>query len=104
MSRAAYRISDLPRFVLKRALRLEPPYLVSIALALILGVAGSMTPGVGGPRFSIDWFGLLAPGGYIGPFVGKDWIVGGYWTPLISAPFYLLIGPAYFLVRALPIS
>jgi len=104
MSRAAYRISDFPRFVLKRALRLEPPYLVSIALALILGVAGSMTPGFGGPRFSIDWFGLLAHVGYIVPFVGKDWIVGVYWTLLIQAQFYLLIGLTYPLLRRWPMA
>src|SRR5258708_7346162 len=104
MSRAAYRISDFPRFVLKRALRLEPPYLVSIALALILGVAGSMTPGFGGPRFSIDWFGLLAHVGYIVPFVGKDWIVGVYWTLLIQAQFYLLIGLTYSLLRRWPMA
>src|SRR5260221_3438469 len=66
MSRAAYRISDFPRFVLKRALRLEPPYLVSIALALILGVAAGITPRVGGAPFSL---------GRVGPFVHRRYLV-----------------------------
>jgi peptidoglycan/LPS O-acetylase OafA/YrhL len=32
MARASYTVADFPRFVLKRVTRIDPPYLVAIAL------------------------------------------------------------------------
>jgi peptidoglycan/LPS O-acetylase OafA/YrhL len=102
LSRAGYLISDFPLFVVKRLVRLEPAYLASIAVAVTLGAAASMTPGFGGRPWSVDWVGLVAHIGYLAPFVGKEWIVGVYWTLLIGAQFYLLIGLTYPLLRRWP--
>ena len=33
-----YRIADFPRFMIRRLVRLEPPYLVSIALTILLSI------------------------------------------------------------------
>jgi peptidoglycan/LPS O-acetylase OafA/YrhL len=102
LSQAHYVISDFPLFVLKRLLRLEPAYLVSIALALALGAVASMTPGFHGRAWTLDWMRVLAHLGYIAPLVGKTWIVGVYWTLLVGAQFYLLIGVTYPLLRRWP--
>src|SRR5690349_12055072 len=51
LHRSGYRISDYGTFILKRIIRLDPPYLVAILIVIALGYASTATPGFQGPPF-----------------------------------------------------
>ena len=44
LSSNGYRLSDAPVFLLKRAVRLEPPYLATILLIVTLGYVSTLVP------------------------------------------------------------
>src|SRR5262249_41982624 len=94
MARAGYRLTLWPQFMMKRLIRLEPPYLVSIALVMVLGYASTMAPDFRGLPFDWQWPQLLAHIGYINAFVGWPWLNGVYWSLAIEFQFYMLIGLA----------
>src|ERR1700704_2847705 len=55
LHRSQYKLAYFPHFLLRRLVRLEPPYLVSIALVLILWELAARSPGFGGapPSYSL---------------------------------------------------
>lgn len=91
MDRAAYRIRFFPRFLLRRLARLEPPYLVSIAFVLAVGIAGAATPGFRGQPFEWSFPQLLSHAGYLTGLLGYQWLNIVYWTLAIEFQFYILI-------------
>lgn len=91
----AYSLAQFPRFAVRRIVRLEPPYLVSIALTVVLAhVTYWVTAGNGGdpPR---DLLQLLAHVAYLIPLTGNDWLQPVYWTLAYEFAFYLFIGVAF---------
>ena len=92
MLRAGYTLSAWPTFMVKRLIRLEPPYLVSIAIVMLLGIASTMAPGFQGPP--IDWTPAQIAGhlGYLNTFLGLPWLNPVYWSLAIEFQFYVLIG------------
>jgi peptidoglycan/LPS O-acetylase OafA/YrhL len=74
MDRAGYRIRFFPRFLLRRLARLEPPYLASIAFALLLGIAGAATPGFRGQPFEWSVPQILSHAGYLTGLLGYEWL------------------------------
>jgi peptidoglycan/LPS O-acetylase OafA/YrhL len=92
LTKAGYHASDFGRFFLRRAVRLEPPYLAAVALAIATGLLASATPGYSGPPFHVDWLGTILHVGYLVPLFDKPWIVGVFWTLLVEMQFYILIG------------
>ncbi|HEY0323751.1 MAG TPA: acyltransferase [Pyrinomonadaceae bacterium] len=99
LSRSDYRLKAYPRFLLKRLLRLEPPYLVSILIVLavvflsyaIRGFQGELTPPVTLTQ-------ILLHLGYVNVFFGYEWLLPVYWTLAIEFQFYLSIGLLYPLI------
>jgi peptidoglycan/LPS O-acetylase OafA/YrhL len=91
MDRAGYRIQRLPQFLLRRVVRLEPPYLISIALIFLLGLAAAATPGFRGQPLEWSAVQVLSHAGYLTGFLGFRWFNVVYWTLAIEFQFYLLI-------------
>lgn len=54
-----FRISDFPAFLFRRIVRLEPPYLASIALTIVLNYMSSLSPMFNGASPLIDPFQLV---------------------------------------------
>lgn len=92
MARSTYTLAQWPRFMAKRLIRLEPPYLVSIALVMGLWTIGSYVPGFMGSTFILDPVQVALHVGYLNAFVGMPWLNPVYWTLAIEFQFYLLIG------------
>ena len=89
--RARYALRDYPRFLLKRNVRLYPPYLASIAIT-VLATNFVMAPVLHLPRVSVTVGGLLAHFAYLNDIIHVPWINVVYWTLAIEFQWYLLVG------------
>ncbi|HEY6329603.1 MAG TPA: acyltransferase family protein, partial [Blastocatellia bacterium] len=65
LSRNAYRLSNYPTFLLKRVIRLHPPYLVSIGAIILIGLVSSKVPGYRGDPFTLSATQLVLHFGYL---------------------------------------
>jgi peptidoglycan/LPS O-acetylase OafA/YrhL len=97
LHRAGYTLGSFPTFLGKRLARLDPPYLVSIALILALAYLSSVAPGYRGQQFTINWPQVFLHLGYLNTFVdpAHGWLNVVYWTLAIEFQFYLLAGLLY---------
>lgn len=91
LDRGGYRLRDYGTFWLKRLLRLEPPYLASIALALALWALSSLSPAYRGAPFAFEMHRLLLHLGYLNHYFGAESYNPVYWTLAIELQFYLSI-------------
>ncbi len=91
MYRANYQFSSFWRFLGKRFVRIEPPYLVSIALVLLLNFASTLSPYYRGSEFTIDPTALGLHFAYLNAFFDYPWYNDVYWTLAIEFQYYLLI-------------
>lgn len=91
LHRGGYTLRGFPTFLAKRVIRLDPPYLASIAITLGLWWASSLVPAFSGKGPTIIWPQLLLHLGYLNAFFGYKWYNLVYWTLAIEFQFYLLI-------------
>ncbi|MFA6546115.1 MAG: acyltransferase [Limisphaerales bacterium] len=98
LQRAGYQLADYPRFVWKRILRLDPPYLVCIAAVIALNFASTLAPGFRGPPFQFDLKQVLLHLGYLNGLFNYDWLNVVFWTLALEFQFYLLIALLFPLV------
>lgn len=91
--RAGYKLSpsNFGRFVLKRVVRLDPPYFAVIVLVLILAFASTLVPGFRGEPFHFDLEQTVLHVGYLNGLAGAPWLNPVFWTLAIECQFYLLI-------------
>lgn len=86
-------------FLAKRIIRLDPPYLATVALALALWYAASQVSIYDGEPFALDPVRLLLHGAYLINFVeGYDWYVGVFWTLGVEFQYYILVGLLFPLI------
>ena len=89
--RSRYALSDYPRFVLKRNIRLYPPYLASIAIS-ILATNFILVPLFHIPRMTVTGHDLLLHFAYLNDLLHVPWVNVVYWTLAVEFQWYLLIG------------
>ena len=89
--RARYSLRSFGRFVARRVVRLDPPYLVSVLLVLALAAAAPLLP-AGSTRLPITPTQVALHLGYANVFAGERWLNPVYWTLAIELQWYLLIG------------
>ncbi|MBK8725015.1 MAG: acyltransferase [Holophagaceae bacterium] len=91
LHRGAYRLRDYGTFWAKRIIRLEPPYLISLAIALGFWLLAAQFSAYKGPAFIVEWPRLLLHLGYLNHYFGKESYNPVYWTLAIELQFYLSI-------------
>jgi len=93
---SSYKINDYGRFVARRMLRIEPPYLVALGLAIAYTYVRTISPHYNGVETFPSAKQILLHLGYLIPFVeGERWIRDSYWTLAIECQWYLLMGVMY---------
>ena len=89
MFHGGYTLSRVHKFLAKRLIRLEPPYIVSIAVVLVLMYVSTLMPTYRGKPFNPDWWNVLGHLGYVNAFTGEKWLQDVYWSLAIEFEFYL---------------
>lgn len=87
--RRQYHWQQFPTFLWRRLLRLEPPYLVSVLLAVVYLVLQSYRHQT---TVAVSWYALLAHIGYWVPWVsGVEWFNPVYWSLAVEFQYYLFL-------------
>jgi peptidoglycan/LPS O-acetylase OafA/YrhL len=95
-----YTLRDFPKFFKKRIIRIEPPYLLSIVLVLVLNYVSTLSPYYRGAPFSVDWKNVLGHVAYLNVFTGGTWLSPVYWSLAIEFQYYLIIALAFLWVSS----
>lgn len=96
LHRGGYLLQHYGRFILKRIARLDPPYVLSIALVLALGYLSTLSHLYRGKPFLIDWAQVALHLGYLNVFFpDKPWLNTVYPTLAVEFEYYLLMGLLY---------
>jgi peptidoglycan/LPS O-acetylase OafA/YrhL len=93
--RGGYKLPQYGKFVLKRIIRLDPPYIVTIILILGLGYLSLVLPYAKVGEFHASFTQVLLHLGYLNTFFQYEWLNDVFWTLAIEFQYYLLIGMVY---------
>ena len=102
LNRVGYKVKGYLTFILKRVLRLDPPYLITIALILVLAYAYAFYSGRA-PLVENSPIGpmrVLLHLGYLNMFFGYAWLNPSFWTLAIEFQYYLMMGLAFSLINS----
>lgn len=92
-------------FILKRVLRLDPPYLATILLCLAAEYAATQAPGYQGRAFRYSAGDLLGHIAYMNSLWGCKWVNPVFWTLAIEFQYYLFVACLFpLLVLRHPLS
>lgn len=92
MDRRDYRLSrDSLGFIARRIVRLEPPYLMSVLLILIVPYFAGLTPWFAGAITQHDLYRASLHLLYLVPWEGERWFSAVYWSLAIEFQYYFLI-------------
>lgn len=98
LQRADYRLRDYGAFLLRRIVRLDPPYFASIVIAVALVYGSARLPGFRGQPPSFSALQILSHAAYMNGFFGFPPILVVYWSLSLELQYYLLIGLLFPLV------
>ncbi len=95
LHRADYRLAYFGRFLSKRLIRLEPPYLVAVASCVGFAFVYSSVKSLPFPPDTAYWTRAALHLGYLVRFFDREWFMDVFWTLAIEFQFYLLMGLAF---------
>jgi peptidoglycan/LPS O-acetylase OafA/YrhL len=90
--KAQYQLPQYGRFLAKRIIRLDPPYIADICLVLALAYVVPLAPMFHGGPPTYSFAQLLGHLGYANSLIGKPWVNPVFWSLGIEFQYYLLIG------------
>ena len=90
-----YHIKNFFSYLYKRFLRIEPPYLVSIILMVVLNYVSSLLPIYAGLPFQFSITQFLLHIAFIPTYFNYSWYQPVYYTLLIEFQFYIVCGLLY---------
>jgi peptidoglycan/LPS O-acetylase OafA/YrhL len=100
LQHAQYQIKDYGRFVARRMIRIEPPFIIALGLAIAYTYVRMMSPYYNGLETIPTGRQILLQLGYLVPFFeGEQWVRGSYWTLAVECQWYLVMGltfPLFF--------
>ncbi|HZX57186.1 MAG TPA: acyltransferase [Mucilaginibacter sp.] len=93
-----YKIKNFFSYLSKRFLRIEPPYVVSILLLLVLNFLSAKSKLYTGHPFHVDILQFLSHLIYLPEHLGFVWYQPVYFTLLVEFEFYILLGLIFPLI------
>lgn len=81
----------LPLFMARRIVRIEPPYLASVALVVALNFVAQQVPIFHGRAPVLSVSQILFHAAYLIPFTSYEWLQPVYWTLAFEFAFYLAV-------------
>lgn len=100
LHKSGYQLRRFHVFLLKRIIRLDPPYIVSIVLVILVAYSITFAPNYQGAPFHLEIARTLLHLGYLNVLVGYEWLNPVYWTLAIEFQYYLMMGLAYPLISS----
>ncbi len=95
MYKNAYGFHQLWRFLGRRCIRIEIPYVATVALEAGLILVAVLTPWRLVVSDRLSWQNVLMHIGYLNTFTGDEWLVPVFWTLGIEFQYYILIALIY---------
>lgn len=92
LHRSSYRLQNFPKFLLKRIIRLDPPYVAAIVFAILVKYLASRSPNYSGEPFDISIPQVLLHFAYLNAFFDYPWVISVFWTLAIEFQYYLAVG------------
>jgi peptidoglycan/LPS O-acetylase OafA/YrhL len=87
-----YRLKNMPAFILKRIIRIEPPYILSLVLIIFIAfIKFSLFEHGNGNEITLTVNQIISHLGYVIPFTHFNWLSIVYWTLAIEFQFYFLL-------------
>src|SRR5262249_15917864 len=93
-----YKFQNFWRYMARRALRIEPPSIISIFLVLGLWKMSTLAPGFAGSPVPFSALQILFHFFYFIPLTQYEWLSPVYWTLAYEFVFYVIIGLLYGLL------
>lgn len=87
-----FTLRDFPGYMSRRLVRLEPPYLASILLVLLLWQASSLAPNFAGVDPEWTLWQIVFHIAYAIPVTEYSWLQPVYWTLAYEFVFYITVG------------
>ena len=97
LEKSGYKPNQFFTFLIKRSIRIDPPYWATIALCIALGYFLNHLPSYRGAIFQFDLGQLISHIFYAIPFTRYPFYNHIFWTLCIEFQFYVVIGLFYFL-------
>ena len=94
-----YTIHTFPKYMMRRLVRLDPPYFAMVAVGLVVAAYRSRAAGAVFPYSGAT---IALHLGYLSGLAQHPWIVTVFWTLGIEFQFYILMGLAYPLFAWIP--
>lgn len=98
LDRARYQLRDFWTFLARRIVRLDPPYLASMAVGIALAYASTWVPGFRGPAPTYSGGQILSHVAYLTDILGFKPIIAVYWSLALEFQYYLFIGIVFPLI------
>lgn len=96
--KSSYQLKKYPLFLWKRFIRIEPPYLISIAVLITLSHLAQLSSNHTSQALEIWNMRLVYNITYLADIVNDSWFNVVFWSLAIELQFYLFIGILYPLI------
>ncbi|WP_336515187.1 acyltransferase [Pollutibacter soli] len=90
--KSKYTLNRFFKFFAKRCARIEPPYLISVLLVIVLSYLSVNAPGYKGAEFKVSVGQVLSHIAYLPEHLGYKWLQPVYWSLEAEFHYYILIG------------
>jgi peptidoglycan/LPS O-acetylase OafA/YrhL len=98
MFQRSYTLNSMGKFLLRRTVRIEIPFLILIGIEILLIYISSLTPWKNGVSERLDPYNILLHAGYLNGIFHKPWLIPVFWTLAIEFQFYLVIALLFPLI------